>query len=81
MPGKPFSQRLRADIVFRERLPSEEAFDSVQFQMPNAMARLIEAEARRQGTDFNSLMGSSSPDSRAAMAVTSAGRRRPAPAG
>jgi hypothetical protein len=41
---------------FRERQPGEEAFDRVQFQMPNVVARLFEAEARRQGTDFNSLV-------------------------
>jgi hypothetical protein len=56
MPRKPFSQRVRADIIFRERQPGEEAFDPVQFQMPNAVARLFEVEARRQGTDFNSLI-------------------------
>lgn len=56
MPRKPFSQRVRADLIFRERLPGEELFDTVQWQMPNAIARAFEREAKRQGTDFNSLI-------------------------
>ena len=34
IPRKPFSQRVRADLIFRERLRGEEAFDTVQWQMP-----------------------------------------------
>ena len=56
MKRKPFSQRVRADLVFHERLPGEEALDPVQWQMPDEVFRLFEREARRQHTDLNSLI-------------------------
>jgi hypothetical protein len=56
MPRQPFSQRVRAELIFRERLPGEEAFDPVQWQMPDAVFRRFEREAKRQGTDLNSLI-------------------------
>ena len=56
MKRKPFAQRVRADLVFRERLPGEEAYDPVQWQMPDEVFRLFEQEARRQHTDLNSLI-------------------------
>lgn len=56
MKHDAFSQRVRADLVFRERLPDEAALDPVQWQMPDAVFRLFEAEARRRRTDLNSLI-------------------------
>ncbi len=56
MKRRPFSQRVRADLVFHERLPGEEALDPVQWQMPDEVFRLFEREAQRQHTDLNSLI-------------------------
>ena len=56
MKQKPFSQRGRAELVFHERLPGEEAFEPVAWQMPDAVLRIFQAEARRRGTDLNSLV-------------------------
>ncbi len=56
MKRRPFSERVRADLVFHERLPGEEALDPVQWQMPNEVFHLFEQEARRQHTDLNSLI-------------------------
>ncbi len=41
MKRKPFAQRVRADLVFRERLPGEAADDPVQWQMPDEVFRLF----------------------------------------
>ncbi len=56
MKRRSFSQRVRADIVFRERLPGEEGLDAVQWQMPDEVFRLFEREARRLHTDLNSFI-------------------------
>jgi len=56
MPRRPMSTRIRADLIFRERRPGEEAFEPVQWQMPDAVYRLFVREARRRGTDFNTLI-------------------------
>jgi hypothetical protein len=56
MPTKPLSQRVRADLIFRERRPGEEASETVQWQMPNKVLQLFQREARRQGVDFNTLI-------------------------
>ena len=56
MKRRPFSERVRADLVFHERLPGEEALDPVQWQMPDEVFHLFEQEARRQHTDLNSLI-------------------------
>jgi len=56
MKRRPFSQRIRADLVFHERLPGEEGFDTVQWSMPDEVFRLFAQEARRQKTDLNSLL-------------------------
>src|SRR2546422_11515596 len=56
MKRRPFSQRVRADLIFRERLPGDEALDTVQWSMPDTVFRLFEQEARRQYTDVNSLI-------------------------
>ncbi len=56
MNRRPFSQRIRADLVFHERLPGEEGFDTVQWSMPDTVFRLFAQEARRQKTDLNSLI-------------------------
>jgi hypothetical protein len=53
LPRSPFWQRIRADLIFRERLPGEEAFEPVQWQMP---FRRFVREARRQGTDVNAMI-------------------------
>ncbi len=56
MTRQPFSQRVHADLTFRERLPGEEALDTVQWSMPDTVVRLFEQEARRQHTDLNGLI-------------------------
>lgn len=56
MTRRPFSQRVRADLIFRERLPGEEAFETVQWSMPDTLLRLFQQEARRRHTDLNSLI-------------------------
>lgn len=56
MTRRPFSERVRADIIFHERLPGEEAFDTVQWSMPDTVFRLFKQEARRRHTDLNSLI-------------------------
>lgn len=43
-------------LRFHERLPGEELFDTVQWQMPDSVLRLFRAEARRRKTDLNSLI-------------------------
>jgi hypothetical protein len=48
--------RARASNIFRERLPGEELFDTVQWQMPYTVMRQFQAEARRRKTDVNSLI-------------------------
>jgi hypothetical protein len=53
---QPFTARVRADLIFQERLPGEESFDTVQWQMPDAVMRQFRAEARRRKTDLNSLI-------------------------
>lgn len=56
MKRKPFSKRIVATIVFSERQPGpHDAHEGVQFQMPAAVYRLFRAEARRQGTNLNTL--------------------------
>jgi len=56
MKRKPFSKRIVAPIVFSERQPGpHDAHEGVQFQMPAAVYRLFRAEARRQGTNLNTL--------------------------
>lgn len=56
MTRRPFSERVRADLIFRERLPGEEAFDTVQWSMPDTVLRLFKQEAQHRHTDLNSLM-------------------------
>lgn len=56
MTRRPFSERVRADLIFRERLPGEEAFDTVQWSMPDTVFHLFQQEARRRHTDLNSLI-------------------------
>lgn len=56
MKHQSFSERVRADVIFRERLPGEEAFDPVQWSMPDTLFRLFQQEARRRHTDLNSLI-------------------------
>jgi hypothetical protein len=53
MKRQAFSQRVVADIIFRAREPGQDDHrDAVQFQMPTALLRLFQAEARRRGVDF-----------------------------
>ncbi len=56
MPRRPLAQRVRADLIFRERLPGDDAFEMVQWQMPDAVMRLFVQEARRQGIEVNRLI-------------------------
>jgi hypothetical protein len=56
MKRASFSQRIVANLIFREREPGEEAFDTVQWQMPNTLMRRFQVEARRRGTDVNALI-------------------------
>jgi tetratricopeptide (TPR) repeat protein len=56
MTDVPFAPRIVANLVIRERLPGEEALETVQWQMPDAVFRLFQREARRQKTDLNSLL-------------------------
>jgi len=39
-----------------QRLAGEEAFEPVAWQMPDAVFRVFQTEARRRGTDLNSLV-------------------------
>jgi hypothetical protein len=52
----PLAARIIAEIIFRERLPGEEQAEVVQFQMPERLYRLFQIEARRQGSDLNTLV-------------------------
>ena len=57
MKPPPFAQRVVADIVFHERQPGPDDWrDVVQWQMPDTVMRLFRAEARRRGTDVNTLI-------------------------
>ena len=57
MKRQPFSQRVVADIIFSEREPGRDDLrDVVQWQMPDAVMRQFQAEARRQGTDLNTFI-------------------------
>lgn len=57
MKRQTFSQRIVADIIFREREPGHDDLrDVVQWQMPDTLMRLFQAEARRQGTDLNTFI-------------------------
>ncbi len=57
MKRTPFSQRVVADIIFSEREPGRDDLrDVVQWQMPTAVMRRFQAEARRQGTDVNTFI-------------------------
>ncbi len=57
MKRQPFAQRIVADILFSEREPGRDDLrDVVQWQMPDAVMRRFQAEARRQGTDLNTFI-------------------------
>ena len=57
MKRPPFAQRIVADIIFSEREPGRDGLrDVVQWQMPNAVMRRLQAAARRQGTDLNTFI-------------------------
>jgi hypothetical protein len=57
MKRQPFAQRIIADINFSEREPGRDDLrDVVQWQMPDPVMRQFQAEARRQGTDLNTLI-------------------------
>jgi tetratricopeptide (TPR) repeat protein len=56
MPHLPLSARVIIDLAVREREPGEEALDTVQWQMPTALMRAFQREARQRGTDVNSLL-------------------------
>ena len=57
MKRQPCSQRVVADIIFSEREPGRDDLrDVVQWQMPDAVMRQFQAEARRQGTDLNTFI-------------------------
>jgi len=57
MKRPPFSERIVADIIFRERAPGRDDLrDVVQWQMPDTVMRRFQAEARRQGTDLNTFL-------------------------
>jgi len=57
MAHQPLSSRVRADLIFHAREPGyDDLFDTVQWQMPNAVLRLFQAEARRRKTDLNGLL-------------------------
>lgn len=57
MPHTPLSARVRADLIFYARESGyDDHFDTVQWQMPNTVLRLFQAEARRRKTDLNSLL-------------------------
>ncbi len=57
MKRVPFSQRVVADIIFSEREPGRDDLrDVVQWQMPTAVMRRFQAEARRRGTDLNTFL-------------------------
>lgn len=57
MKRQPFSERIVADIIFREREPGrDDRRDVVQWQMPEAVMRRFQAESRRQGTDLNTFI-------------------------
>jgi hypothetical protein len=55
MKRSPLSERIQADLIFRERQPGDGG-DPVQWQMPDGILRLFEREARRHHTDLNSLI-------------------------
>jgi tetratricopeptide (TPR) repeat protein len=56
MTDVPFAQRFVANLVIRERQAGEEELETVQWQMPDAVYRLFQREARRQKTDLNALL-------------------------
>ena len=56
MNRRPFSERIHADLIFREHLPDAGVGKPGQWHMPEAVFRLFGREARRQQTDRNSLI-------------------------
>lgn len=56
MPHLLLAERVIIDLAVRERAPGEEAFDTVQWQMPATLMRVFQREARRQSTDVTSLL-------------------------
>lgn len=56
MPHLPLSERVIIDLAVRERGPGEEAFDTIQWQIPSALMRVFQREARQRGIDVTSLL-------------------------